>query len=194
MSIKKNMRTFWYFGGYCKQDFNVMYPYVKAPVNREELYSIYRGIPKRDVLFFDFTDDGTKYEVISLSQNTTEDWFTVSKEDSYEKDITEDEGVRSNLKDKFTKMMKPERKKKHHAHEGSDKDKKDMKKRKKSAVATTSEGINDDASDGAGSGDKADNSGNNNSNNKTKDKSKRIRPKGSDQKDQTKRKRVRPKG
>jgi hypothetical protein len=90
MTIKKNMRAFWYFGGYCKQDFNVCYPYIKAPVNREELYAIYRRMGKRDVLFLDYTDNGTLFGVIPLSQKSEENWFLAGEED-YEDEINEED-------------------------------------------------------------------------------------------------------
>jgi hypothetical protein len=81
MTIKKNMRCFWYFGGYCKQDFNTCFPYIKAPVSREELYAIYRRMGKRDVLFLDYTDDGTKFEVIPLGSKSEDNWFMAGPED-----------------------------------------------------------------------------------------------------------------
>jgi hypothetical protein len=75
MTIKKNMRSFSYFGGYCKQDFNVIFPFIKSPVSREELYNIYKKIRKRGVLYLDYTDDGTRLEVIRLSVKPEEQWF-----------------------------------------------------------------------------------------------------------------------
>jgi hypothetical protein len=86
MTIKKNMRSFWYFGGYPKQDFNVIFPFIKSPIDREDLYRIYRQIGKRDVLFLDYTDDGTVFEVLKLDHKQEEQWFTGREEedDDYE--------------------------------------------------------------------------------------------------------------
>jgi archaellum biogenesis ATPase FlaH len=81
MTLKKNMRCFWYFGGYCKQDFNICYPFIKAPVNREELYAIYRRMGNRGVLFLDYTDDGTRMNVIPFGKKSEEEWFMAGPED-----------------------------------------------------------------------------------------------------------------
>jgi hypothetical protein len=66
MNIKKNMRSLWYFGGYSRQDFVISFQQMKSPIDKERLYDIYKNLGKRDALFFDYTDDGTKVEVINL--------------------------------------------------------------------------------------------------------------------------------
>jgi hypothetical protein len=85
MTIKKNMRTFWYFGGYCKQDFNTVYPYIKSPLKNPVLWEIYNKIGKRDVLFFKYTEDGTKFKVIPLGSKNNKNTL-VNDEDDFEDD------------------------------------------------------------------------------------------------------------
>jgi hypothetical protein len=68
MKVKKNMRALWYFGGYSKLDFNCSYMQMKAPIDRETLYEKYSKLAKRDVLFLDYTDDGTKCEIFYLNE------------------------------------------------------------------------------------------------------------------------------
>jgi hypothetical protein len=93
MTIKKNMRSFWYFGGYPKQDFNCIFPFIKSPIDREDLYRIYRKIGKRDVLFLDYTDDGTVFEIIPLGHKEDEQWFMpkYGEEEEEEDDYDDDE-------------------------------------------------------------------------------------------------------
>jgi hypothetical protein len=67
MNIKKNMRSLRYFGGYSRQDFVISFQQMKSPIDKERLYDVYKNLGKRDILFFDYTDDGTKIEVINLS-------------------------------------------------------------------------------------------------------------------------------
>jgi hypothetical protein len=88
MTIKKNMRTFWYFGGYCKQDFNTVFPYVKSPLKNQQLWEIYNKIGKRDVLFFDYTEDGTKFKVIPLGQ---------SRDGIYDENVDDDDEYDDNF-------------------------------------------------------------------------------------------------
>jgi hypothetical protein len=125
MTVKKNMRAFWYFGGYCKQDFNTCYPYIKAPVNREELYAIYRRMGKRDVLFLDYTDDGTQFEVMPLGQKSEDNWFMAGREDY----IEEDDGLDEDDEEDILKIIaekekraKRERRKKKRKKKKQDKD------------------------------------------------------------------------
>jgi hypothetical protein len=39
---------------------------MKSPIDKERSYDFYKNLGKRDALFFDYTDDGTKIEVINL--------------------------------------------------------------------------------------------------------------------------------
>jgi hypothetical protein len=68
MKVKKNMRTLWYFGGFSKLDFNCSFLQMRSPVDRETLYEKYKTLARRDVLFFDYTDDGTKCEIFYLNE------------------------------------------------------------------------------------------------------------------------------
>jgi hypothetical protein len=64
--VKKSLRSLWYFGGFSKFDFDYSYWQFKAPIEKEELYSRYKHLSKRDVLFLDYRDEGTKIKVINL--------------------------------------------------------------------------------------------------------------------------------
>jgi hypothetical protein len=66
MKIKKNVRSVWYFGGYSLQDFNSSFPQMKSPMDRLELYDIYKKLGKRDVLYFDHAEEGTRIEILNL--------------------------------------------------------------------------------------------------------------------------------
>ncbi|GHU21340.1 hypothetical protein FACS189472_13930 [Alphaproteobacteria bacterium] len=67
MHVKKNMRSLWYFGGFTRLDFGCSFQQMKSPIDRVSLYEKYKMLPKRDVLFFDYTDDGTRIEILHLS-------------------------------------------------------------------------------------------------------------------------------
>jgi hypothetical protein len=84
-AIKSNMRSFWFFGGFSKHDFNTAIKYCSKslPNTHDEIWRIYRGIPKRDVLFFDFCEDGTKMEIMRLDNGDTgeEEWFMEDRDE-----------------------------------------------------------------------------------------------------------------
>jgi hypothetical protein len=73
--LKDNMRTLSVFGGYSKMVFSHMYQQMRSPVDRKELYDYYKMLGRRDVLFFDYDDEGTKFELIPLGQKKDGEWF-----------------------------------------------------------------------------------------------------------------------
>jgi hypothetical protein len=68
MKVKKNMRSLWYFGGFSKMDFNCSFLQLKSPIEREELYEKYNTLSRRDVLYFDYTENGTVCEIFYLNE------------------------------------------------------------------------------------------------------------------------------
>jgi hypothetical protein len=63
------MKTFWYFGGYNKHNFNVAFKYFKSPVDAKELYNVYRKIGNRDVLYFNYLGKNAEFKVLELDKN-----------------------------------------------------------------------------------------------------------------------------
>jgi hypothetical protein len=66
MTIKKNIRSLWYFGGYSPLDFDTSFRQLKSPYSRDQLHEVYKHLSKRDVLFFDYTSEGTNVEIMNL--------------------------------------------------------------------------------------------------------------------------------
>jgi hypothetical protein len=72
MSIKKNMRSLFYFGGYGKQDISASFDQMKANnLTKAEVWEKYRNLKPKDVLFFDFSPDGTTVTPVHLSVGDT---------------------------------------------------------------------------------------------------------------------------
>jgi hypothetical protein len=68
MKVKKNMRSLWYFGGFSKMDFNCSFLQLKSPIGREDLYEKYSTLSRQDVLYFDYTENGTVCEIFYLNE------------------------------------------------------------------------------------------------------------------------------
>jgi hypothetical protein len=72
MSIKKNMRSLFYFGGYGKQDISASFDQMKVNnLTKAEVWEKYRNLKPKDVLFFDFSPDGTTVTPVHLSMGDT---------------------------------------------------------------------------------------------------------------------------
>jgi hypothetical protein len=66
MTLKKNLRSLWYFGGYTELDIRTSFPQLKAPIPYKEFIAVYKKLGKRDAVYFDYTEDGTVLHVLRL--------------------------------------------------------------------------------------------------------------------------------
>jgi hypothetical protein len=67
MIYKKNASCLFFFGGYSQLDFNSFFPQFKSNVNKKDLWEIYKGLSKLDVMLFYYTGDNTKIEILNLN-------------------------------------------------------------------------------------------------------------------------------
>jgi hypothetical protein len=71
--IIDNMKTLWYFGGYNKHNFNTAFKFIKSPIDKNELYDMYKVVKNRDVLYVNYAgSDGTEFRIIKLDKNNEE--------------------------------------------------------------------------------------------------------------------------
>jgi hypothetical protein len=64
--MKGNMRSLWLFGGFSLLKFNTFFPQMNSPIDREDLYRMYQQLSGHDMIFFDYTDNGTDVRPIFL--------------------------------------------------------------------------------------------------------------------------------
>ena len=87
MTLKDNIRSLWYFGGFNELNFSSYFRQFNSPIDRKELYSYYRRMSKWDVLFFDYCEDGTKIKIMKLKKDLNpydEEEEEEEEEDEYE--------------------------------------------------------------------------------------------------------------
>jgi hypothetical protein len=63
--LKRNADSIWLFSGFTDQTmFGTLVRQLGSPINSKELWNIYVDLEYRDVLLFDYTDEGTKINII----------------------------------------------------------------------------------------------------------------------------------
>jgi hypothetical protein len=65
--IKKNMTSLCYFGGFNAMDFNSFFPQFNSPISRQELFDVYKKLSSRDILYFDYSGEKPRIEILKLS-------------------------------------------------------------------------------------------------------------------------------
>ena len=61
--LKANIDSIWFFGGYPRNRYTYIYNQLSCPIGRDELYSIYSQLTKRDVLIITHTADGDEIKI-----------------------------------------------------------------------------------------------------------------------------------
>jgi hypothetical protein len=48
-------------------DFNSFFPQFKSPINRQDLYNLYKKLSSRDILYFDYSQERPTIDILKLS-------------------------------------------------------------------------------------------------------------------------------
>ena len=62
--LKANIDSIWLFGGYPRNRYTYIFNQISCPIDRDDLYNIYRGLSKRDVMIFNHKTDGDEIKVM----------------------------------------------------------------------------------------------------------------------------------
>ena len=57
--LKANIDSIWFFGGYPRNRYTYIFNQLSCPIDRDELYEIYKRLSKRDCLIFKYYSTGT---------------------------------------------------------------------------------------------------------------------------------------
>ena len=62
--LKANIDSIWFFGGYPRNRYCYIYNQLACPIGRDELYSLYSQLNKRDVVIINHKSDGDEVKVL----------------------------------------------------------------------------------------------------------------------------------
>ena len=62
--LKANLDSVWIFGGYPRNRFSYFFQQLCCPIDKEQLYAVYRQLNKRDAIILNNTNDGTSIKVL----------------------------------------------------------------------------------------------------------------------------------
>ena len=62
--LKANIDSIWFFGGYPRNRYCYIYNQLACPIERDELYSLYSQLGKRDVIIINHKSDGDEVKVM----------------------------------------------------------------------------------------------------------------------------------
>jgi len=63
--LKANIDSVWLFGGYPRNRYTYIFNQISCPIDRDDLYNIYRELSKRDVMIFNHKTDGDEIKVMN---------------------------------------------------------------------------------------------------------------------------------
>jgi len=70
--LKANIDSVWLFGGYPRNRYTYIFNQISCPIARDELYSLYSQLSKREALIFTNTSQGTIIKYLSENGETNE--------------------------------------------------------------------------------------------------------------------------
>jgi len=70
--LKANIDSVWLFGGYPRNRYTYIFNQISCPIDRDELYSLYSQLSKREALIFTNTSQGTIIKYLSENGETNE--------------------------------------------------------------------------------------------------------------------------
>ena len=62
--LKANIDSVWFFGGFPRNRYCYIFNQLSSPIERDELYEIYRKLGKRDSIIFDHKADGDEVKIL----------------------------------------------------------------------------------------------------------------------------------
>jgi len=63
--LKANIDSVWLFGGYPRNRYTYIFNQISCPIDRDDLYNIYRELSKRDVMIFNHKTDGDEIKIMN---------------------------------------------------------------------------------------------------------------------------------
>ena len=70
-SIKANLDVLWLFGGFSSEKFNSLFRQLNVPIDRKELWSVYKQLSMNQALLIDYTSSGTQIKILDKDGETT---------------------------------------------------------------------------------------------------------------------------
>ena len=69
--VKAQIGGIWLFGGYNRQQFTYMYNQLSLPMDKEELWNIYRQLPKSCYIYVNYNSDSTNMSLVDAQGQST---------------------------------------------------------------------------------------------------------------------------
>ena len=86
--IKAQMGGLWLFGNFNRQQFCYMYSQMNVPMDKEELWNIYRQLSKNSYLFIRYAPSGTEMYIVNSNGDKTR--IDTDEESDYDEEFYED--------------------------------------------------------------------------------------------------------